>query len=857
MKVGWIFRISGITLILASTTPAQPFSMNLQSTGASVQLRWPSSVLWTNQTEVYPEYQVQYSSNLLSWKPVPGKIVGIPGRSGPQLSVSFDTQPGPLFYRIRTDMASQPQNETGDGGAEVFGYDNTFATELLSLRALSQDDFATNGAATSYLPQLSWDPTTAMFWTNFQLTSNELAVFTTNGFVVSERRASQTFGDAYYGLFNLDLPSFVTADSVLHAWHRSYQSMLEELEEAYLSTLFSGMLSNMSAQLPRTWSQCGNGPLKDSILDADYFLTTALSLWTGQQMPSALGNPQVDANIGWALSAISRLDLEQAPLFGGSRMIDFSQFKVRGHYDASDRLRKYFRSMMWCGRIDMRVATFPPNKEDDIRQLGTTVVLNYLLSESGQFTNWFAIESISEAFVGTTDSMTFAQLRDLLRAAGIRSPADIQSMEVLTNLQTRLLTGELGVQSIHADYFLSPLGSEQVKLPRSFTVCGQKFIMDSWALTQVVYDHILSPDEEKILRRRCSSLDVAFSVLGNDSTVPEISARMAATNGESFRDGLPYHQNLLAARRTIDAQQPEAWTNSVYNAWLDALRALSAPTTAPKYPEAMRTRAWAMKNLNTQLGSLTQLRHDNLLYAKQSYTVPGLCGYPAGFVEPRPEFWNKMKILADVSANGIAAFPMSGQVSIPSRIFPSSYIYLDLGMIRQSQVGFAQNFASVMATLEAMAQEESDQLPFTLDQSEFLKNIVEDTKVYTGYRQYNGWYPGLFYAGHLGGSSAIQLPGCIEPDLLVADVHTDLPDENVNDPGVVLHEAVGNVNFLVIAIDNGPDRMVYGGPVFSHYEFEMPGVTRLSDSDWQALAGSSQKPPAPDWTRCYLVPLKP
>src|SRR5262249_32740248 len=153
------------------------------------------------------------------------------------------------------------------------------------------------------------------------------------------------------------------------------------------------------------------------------------------------------------MTAINNLALvEEFTIFGTNRAIDFSQFKVRGHYDASDRLRRYFRTMMWCGRIDLRLATFWPNQEYDIRQLGTAVIMHHLLQQSGQFINWSDLERLTREFVGPTDSMTFPQLSDLLSSANIHSPADIPDLLTLTNLQTRLLTGELGAQSIHSDF---------------------------------------------------------------------------------------------------------------------------------------------------------------------------------------------------------------------------------------------------------------------------------------------------------------------------------------------------------------------------------------------------------------------
>src|SRR6185369_5323894 len=49
--------------------------------------------------------------------------------------------------------------------------------------------------------------------------------------------------------------------------------------------------------------------------------------------------------------------------------------------------------------------------------------------------------------------------------------------------------------------------------------------------------------------------------------------------------------------------------------------------------------AWADKTLNTQLASWTQLRHDNILYLKPPYSPMAVCDYPAGYVEPYPDFY--------------------------------------------------------------------------------------------------------------------------------------------------------------------------------------------------------------------------
>jgi hypothetical protein len=429
--------------------------------------------------------------------------------------------------------------------------------------------------------------------------------------------------------------------------------------------------------------------------------------------------------------------------------------------------------------------------------------------------------------------MTFAQLDALLTKGGIRSAADVKGPQTLAALEKEILAGRLGLQQIGSDLFRSPVGPANATLPRSFTVLGQKFVLDSWALSKVVFDDIFW-DGQKVQRRIPSGLDVAFAVLGNDQVVPELTARINDRKGRKFRDGLPYQHNLAALRSVLDSPGAEAWEGSLYLHWLACLRELSAPATGDRYPEAMRTRDWALKTVNTQLASWTELRHDTILYAKQSYTKEADCFYPAGFVEPVPHFWRRFEKMADSAA---ALLEKS----------PSPH--------RERQAKFCRTFAGHLATLRGIAEKELAQEELTRAETLFLKGVVEEIdpgkpdRDSSGGRppRYAGWYFDLFYKSRQDGDKW---------DALVADVHTDVPSEKVGDPGCVLHQAVGNVNLLLVAIDNGKDRMIYAGPVLSHYEFEMAGVQRKSDSEWQRDLQAGRVPPSPEWTRSYLVPAR-
>jgi hypothetical protein len=772
-----------------------------------------------------------------------------------------------LAMPARTEGPAAPDTKPGRAG----GYAAAFDAALQKIGPITPEEFARRFAdKAKYLERLSWDPTTARYWKelnldprefrpkgqrqplgaiyDFRLNEQEQAVFKSNGFVVSERMGDSSCAKLFYRIYTRDLPVFISSDAVLHAWHRSYDAMLEELESSYLATSLEQILAKMVEAIPAAREQYGDGVLGPSVRDADYFLTVARSLLAGKPMDSALDQ---NARVAEAQKACAEQQLLEFKLFGRDRDVDFSQFKVRGHYEKSALLGRYFQAMMWCGRIDLRIAGDP--KLASPRELGSALILNDLLRRSGKYEQWRQFDQLLHAFVGPTDSMTFAQLDVFLATVNLKSPADVKDLESLSAIQASILAGKHGFQQIRGDVYYSPPDSrKKVILPRSFTFLGQKFVLDSWVLSKVVYDDVFW-QELKVQRRIPSALDAAFATFGNDAIVPDIAARLNAASGRRFRDGLNYQHNLAAARQVIDDLEPAAWEDNLYASWLALLRELSKPTTDPQFPEAMRSRAWAMKSLTTQLASWTELRHDTVLYAKQSYTSVPACSYPAGFVEPIPHFWKRFEKMALHAAALIEKTPYPDYLAEirfyefkdGKHVERTKLEKRDGKQLRERHVAFFRNFAAQTARLEELARKELAQREMSKDDLKFLDETVQLARHGSGSALHGGWYPGLFYPGR---------EECLKWGALVADVHTDPPAEMVGDPGCVLHQGVGNVHLLVIAVDNGKDKMLYAGPVLSHYEFEMPGTTRKSDAEWRKEVSEGQAPPHPEWTKSYLVP---
>jgi hypothetical protein len=171
--------------------------------------------------------------------------------------------------------------------------------------------------------------------------------------------------------------------------------------------------------------------LKDSLLDSDYFLTVARSLLAGTNImvSSTFGQ---EARVAETLADVQALQMAfKTNFLDQCRVVDFSQFKVRGHYTHTERLARYFRCVMWLGRTDFAVAGGPFDRGcgpvyASPRELGTAIVLWNLLNRSDQLATWKNFDQVIQAFVGWTDSMNFAQLGGLLSGAGIKSLSDIK-----------------------------------------------------------------------------------------------------------------------------------------------------------------------------------------------------------------------------------------------------------------------------------------------------------------------------------------------------------------------------------------------------------------------------------------------
>ncbi|MHC4129433.1 MAG: DUF3160 domain-containing protein [Planctomycetota bacterium] len=717
---------------------------------------------------------------------------------------------------------------------------------LTKYEDMTYDQLAASLAKRDYLDQLSFDPTQASYFDRVEkelkLTAEELAIFKRNGFVSVDHRQRYSFSSSYYAIYARDLPVLVTTDSILDAVHKSYDNILMEIEKVLFIPTIDEVFTNVHHEIARRAGRNDDRRLAESYADLDLYVTVARNLLAGAGSDQPGPSPPHRPHDGWdgrlvvesklgrddevlaVLNDVSSLKIQlpqQTPpteIYGGTRYVDYSQFKPRGHYTKSVNLMRYFRTLMWLGRADCGFNVLPPDlrsglEVDDKRELRDAALLTQLLAEADGLRRLRAMSNIIDFLVGGSDSLTIFAMIDLLDEQELDTPADLAQDSRIEKLQWAIAASGPAVQRIRSQVITSsPIDPSKVPPPAICQTFGQRYILDSFVLSQVVFDSIIFKGK-KVERMMPRGLDV-MAALGNEEAIPLLADDLRTW---------PYAANLKASIDYVNAHTDGYWHSNLYTIWLDCLRLLDDDMgKRENSPRAMRTKAWQMKQLQTQLGSWAQLRHDTILYAKQSYTAYPVCEYPAGYVEPYPEFYAKLRRFAETAAE------LFGQ---------ADYTGID-PKYQQRHVEFMKILADRMGTLEALARKELAAEPFTDEEAAFLKKIIDqDPARGSGPPRYDGWYPELCY----GGDGAAWDP-------VVADIHTDPAFR------FVLEVGVGDVNFLVIAIDSEDDRTAFVGPVYSYYEFRHPLRDRLTDQQWHRMIAGGELPARPAWTDVFQAP---
>jgi hypothetical protein len=231
----------------------------------------------------------------------------------------------------------------------------------------------------------------------------------------------------------------------------------------------------------------------------------------------------------------------------------------------------------------------------------------------------------------------------------------------------------------------------------------------------------------------------------------------------------------------------------------------------------MQTQAWVRKDLQTALGSWTELKHDTILYAKQVMAEMGGGGadHPQhGYVEPNPEAYARLLALAQMTYDGLQ----------------SRSLLTDL---------IRTNLENLISELQFLGR---------ISEQELLGSTIIDDDYW--HIQYWGGILEQFTLAAADTTGGASRDLSDQKAALVADVATGTNDLSTL---VALEEAIGQPAMIYVVLPDSPWRVAVGG-VYSYYEFTVPSGGRLTDEAWQAMVEAGTNPPQPDWTKLFVAP---
>ncbi|HKP63286.1 MAG TPA: DUF3160 domain-containing protein [Polyangiales bacterium] len=694
------------------------------------------------------------------------------------------TQPG---SKVELTLLPSDQERLGALQADVDSVAEATSESLLRAREVR------------FASELGYDPKAAKNLDLIQksglaLDEDALRKLGEQGFAISKTTRFLNMANGLKTIYAEDLPVYISLDVILDAVHTSYEAILKDLERSRLSLELKTMLVDA-----RTRNADRAEKNAQVTKDLDFYLGVAQGLLEG-----AAAKPRAGADAAQLASfhdkAMAGQGIQRVELFGVARDIDFSQFKPRGHYADSIELERYFRAMIWLGRTDFRLIETlgDGSRVFHRRQFDAVLALRDAIQGSA-LDAYINIDAVVSAFVGDHDYMQLREIEALLQVIG-GDPKALSDQE----LATRIIEGGYGAQRIASQVMFKDPNTTLITLPldRSFALLGQRYIVDSRVFSDVVYDRVL-PAKGKPFRFLPNPLDAAYAALDNPAALPLLRSEL---------DEYGYAPNLERVRKVVDAHGDDYWQQNLYTLWLAALRAASprvGEQDQPGMPSVTRTEPWARRMLNTQLGSWAQLRHDTILYAKQSYSGSPSCEYPDAYVDPYPDAFAR---IADYAARGKTLGGVLGRLGSAMQV---EYITKYFGELE-----------SVANILRDLAEQQQKGVPFNAAQMAFINDAVKSKGFGcspTGPFSYEGWYKRLMY------SSSDE-----EMKPTIADVHTDPGGDDR--PPQVLHAATGFPRLLVVTVDTCDGPRAYAGVAYSYFEVVKKDLNRLNDGEWAGMA---------------------
>jgi len=643
---------------------------------------------------------------------------------------------------------------------------------------------------------------------SYQFSEKAKQLLRENGFVVTPGYKDEMY-NIYIECKKINDPIFVTTDAVLHTSHIFFDYLLRILEIENLYDIAVALTDKMLDLSTQQYNEAKDPEVKEAArLNIGFFAVAKKQF-----------NPEYKVNFN--LENIVRKETENIKAHGGFRFRelltyvkehslmktpyayeDYSQYVPRGHYTRN--------------RPDKGEPAITHGRKMTLQAL---LMSDALLRDKQTYRLWKKLYEPIVYFVGKPDDLYADDYIKLIKEI-FPSQGTVDKY----NNKTRLDMFIEKAMKLRPPKILSGAavsgGGDISSSTQGFRFMGQRFIPDSYMFQQLVfgvermvYKGGKRPFTMEILpyvgpvRAFPRGLDI-LAALGSKRAL-----EILEKEGDTEYKG--YSKQMDKLKKEFALKREEDWKQNLYWRWLHSLLPLLGETQSKKdLPEFMQNTAWMDKEIQTALASWAELRHDTILYAKQSYTaipkgfIPP--GFTYGYVEPYPEVYGRIKEMMHDIKNNLNALEIAPE-GISEKI---------------------SAFEELLSNLKVISEKELAQKTLTEEEYKLIWNIGTTLSSLKSFPEK--------IMEKIGSSTDEKID-------LIADVHTEPNTKQV------LEEGVGSPFNIWVVIQDGKGKRLCRGAVFSYYEFKQPMSDRLTDEKWQEMQKEKRRPPQPDWTASFIT----
>ncbi len=612
-----------------------------------------------------------------------------------------------------------------------------------------------------------------------------------------------------------NLPVFITTDFAAHCQHLIFDRMLQYTEEEYFLPAMSELTDAFITALEKRI----DAPADVREKAIQYFQVPQLIMKTA---PSVEGDGSYYSPIVYvdqSTDAINEI-LSQYPVAvqtdyksimsaaPGTEEIfqedeDFSQYKPRGHYTKNGLLETYFRAQMWYGHLHFSIAkpksgqTLPQAILD--KEAAMMLIVDTVQKDDNLYYMWSELFEPITALIGMSDDLSFYDICPLWKDQNVTDfsqwASDQNNLHSFMSLcAATLRPPAISGQSVFNMYSEQDEETGMPSVPMGWRLFGQRFTYDSFVHEKVSPPRFLSRDFVR-------GLDI-MKAFGSKTA----EALLAKTDYQT----MPGLKEVLDSFETeIAAYDSSFWNQSYYNQVLYQVKTQATFEQGAGF-YFTETPAWNIKSQLAAHGTWAELRHDTILYVKQTAAERAGDGdfdptfrteplpKPVHYVEPNVPFW-------EGSVNSVANLIK---------------IYNFYGLLDSDSERTLNSLMEMYQRLLAISKQEAQNLPISQSDNDWLPTVASSFGNLVMVHNRNGY---------ISDNDLLKM-ACI------ADVFTN------NDYGACLEVGVAVPFRLYIPLnDSQGGKRIAIGYGFSYVEFLQSADDRMTDEQWKTIVYKTHK----------------